>query len=202
VSHRAAGLPSFYWFLVAGSRLYLRSTTRALQEPPGHPQCGHPKRSPFDPARHSRWRGIGGQQLPVGFGVVGRGLGFCARPLPALGYGDPPADIRERFRAADRALERVVDFLAVETEAGYTKLHMATSVPPARLLRVQAGMAPSEAGDDDSEKRPRRPPTGTIRPTVNTATAKTWSTRLLPARVSAEPEKTPCHHNGVYGPWR
>jgi hypothetical protein len=121
------------WCPIARPCLLLRAAAGALQEPTGNPQRGDPECSAPGPARQSGLTGIGGQQLPVGFGVGRRRVGFRSRSLPAFGHGNPAADIGERLRAADGAFERVVDFLAVEAEAGYTKLHGEKCTPAAAM---------------------------------------------------------------------
>ena len=48
-----------------------------------------------------------------------------------LGRRDPPRDGRERFRRADRALLRVMNLLAVQTQSGDSELHALECTQPA-----------------------------------------------------------------------
>src|SRR6185295_8947733 len=68
---------------------------------------------------------------PIGFCLRGRSRSW---PLAALRSRDPPADVGERFRKADRARGTVVDLLAIKAEAGGVKLHPLSVSGPPRLL--------------------------------------------------------------------
>ena len=67
----------------------------------------------------------GSQQLAVGLGRFAGRRRRRRRPLSRRIFNlrNPARDVRERFRAADRASQLIVDFLTVHTEAGDTKLH-------------------------------------------------------------------------------
>jgi hypothetical protein len=91
------------------------------KHPTREPDCSERDRSPLRPSSSAGIAGSRVDQFSVDLG------GFCRRcrllSRHALRPWNPSADVRERFRAADRTALLIVNLLTVEAETRNAKVH-------------------------------------------------------------------------------
>src|SRR3954468_9092116 len=97
-------------------------SARTLPRPRRGANGGESENAAPQPAMRRRLRALARQQLPVGVDFPGGRA--RSRRHPPLGCRDPATDIREGFGAANWTGLTVVNFLAIDAQPSYMKLHV------------------------------------------------------------------------------
>jgi len=96
-------------------------------DPPSDTDRRYAHRTPSYPPRHAGRLPFALKQLTIRVRrLVGRDRPWMRAPLRCR---HPATDVRERLRTTDRACLLVVNFFAIETEAGNVKLHPSSYQP-------------------------------------------------------------------------